>query len=207
MIRVCQKKYQPLCLDRTQVDVTSHTSQEYRQLSPFYLGPVETYGGLTSMTMENAWQYSKVYPCHADRNENPTGEYFTWRNNGYQKNWADRHPMGRQRPLYSLWKQNGEYVHLGYIDARKQIYIPLYAANVVKTESYRKLKQLYDETGDITLYDFDAYDHNLIGMSYADIIDNPLRIMGHGFVLAMLLDGYITVSENGCITIGSDTAN
>jgi hypothetical protein len=35
-----------------------------RTLSPMYLGPCRLYGNFTERKMENAWQYSKVYPQH-----------------------------------------------------------------------------------------------------------------------------------------------
>jgi hypothetical protein len=43
------------------------------------------------------------------------------------------------KPLYSLW--DGE--KLGYIDARKRIYAPLYASAVVHADAFLELERLY----------------------------------------------------------------
>ncbi|KKL81083.1 hypothetical protein LCGC14_1998340 [marine sediment metagenome] len=37
--------------------------------------------------------------------------------------------------------------------------------------------------------DYDAYDHIKMGMSLHNVINNPNQIMGHAFVLAMILEG------------------
>ncbi len=164
-------------------------------LSPFYLGPINCYDNLTSKKMENAWQFSKVYPQYADKNGEPLSSYFTWRDSGWNDNFVHRHPMPRgTKPLYSLWKTNGEYQKLDYIEARKQIYAPLYVEAVIKTEAFAKLKELYDNNTDIALSDFDGYDHIALNMSYKDVINCPNKIMGHAFIIGMLLEkGGITL--------------
>jgi hypothetical protein len=47
------------------------------------------------------------------------------------------------------------------------------------------------EAGDIVLQDFDAYDHRALGYSWDDVINDPDRKMGHGFVLAMMIEGVL----------------
>lgn len=173
------------------MDCTSHNPKNKFDLSPFFLGPVTTYDNLTAKNVENAWQYSKVYRNHTDQNNNPTEKYFKWRNIGFNKTWADRHPMGKQKPLYSYWKLKNQYVKLNYIQARKHIYIPLYAAQVIQTKTFKQLQTDYNAGKDIVLYDFDAYDHITLGISYEDVINNPNKRMGHAFVIAMLLENYI----------------
>lgn len=101
--------------------------------------------------------------------------------------------MGKETPLYAYWKINGKYVKLDYIQARKQIYIPLYASQIIKTKTFEQLQKAYADKKDIILYDFDAYDHIAANMTYADVINNPHRRMGHAFVIAMLLDGYLQI--------------
>lgn len=166
------------------VSTVSRAAGWSRGLSPFYLGPCPLYGIYVSFNMENAWQYSKVYPKYADANGEPLEEYFTWAQYGWNKKRADRYPMGRgAKPLYSYW--DGK--KFGYVEARKKIYAPLYANAVEKTEAYRKLKELYD-AGDLWLWDFDGYNHHDLGMSYEDVINCEDRKMGHALVLAMMLD-------------------
>ena len=169
------------------VNTTSRSpNQQHRQLSPFYLGPCELYGGYSSKNMENAWQFAKVYREHADENGDPTEDYWRWAENGWNDSRAHRYPMGKGKvPMYSLWKGR----KLDYIEARKEIYIPLYAKAVLKTEAYRVLKSTYESGQTIALKDFDGYYRK--DKSWEEVINDPSRKMGHAFVLAMLLEGYI----------------
>lgn len=52
-------------------NVTSHSTTITKQLSPFFLGPCKLYGNYHSKTVENAWQYAKVYKQYA-KDGNPT---------------------------------------------------------------------------------------------------------------------------------------
>lgn len=167
------------------VDTTA-SSGVFRNLSPFVLGPVPTYGGRQSRNMENAWQFSKVYPKHAQDGE-PTAEYYRWRDQGWADRQPLRYPMGKGSvPEFSLW--DGE--KLGYVDARKRIYALTYAEAVEHTESFEMLLDLYHaERDNVVLLDYDAYDHLALGMSLVDVINNPKRKMGHAFVLGMMLEG------------------
>ena len=40
----------------------------------------------------------------------------------------------------------------------------------------------YLEQGQLTLFDFDGYDHRKLGMSFKDVIHCSTRICGHAFV-------------------------
>src|SRR5262249_38995939 len=105
---------------------TAKTPEE-RGLSPFYVGPIPLYGGRMPTCLEKAYQYCKVYRAHADENGNPTAAYWRWAEEGWANPRPVRFPMGRgAKPLYSLW--DGE--RLGYVEARKRIYAPLYAGAV-----------------------------------------------------------------------------
>jgi len=167
------------------VNTTSKSEQDWqRDLSPFYLGPCDLYQDFTAKKMENAWQFSKLYKVHADENGDPTDEYWKWAKDGWADSWAHRYPMGRgAKPLYSYW--NGE--KLGYIDARKRIYAPIYAKAVQKTDGWKKLVELYNEKDIIVLRDYDGYDYTSKGMTLTEVLNNPKKKMGHAFVLAMLL--------------------
>lgn len=170
------------------INTTSRSKNWSRSLSPFFLGPVELYDGHVAKNVENAWQFSKIYPEHTDKNGDPSADYFRWAQEGWSDSRAHRYPMGKGRkPLYSFW--NGD--RLSYIEARKRIYIPIYAAAVVKTEAYSRLKQLAQDK-DLWLWDFDGYDHRALGMSFAEVVDHPVRKMGHAFVLMGLLEGELS---------------
>lgn len=160
----------------------SQTAWE-RQLSPFVLGPCDLYDELTSRNMENAWQFAKVYREHLD-GDKIRPEYWEWAYRGWDDRRAHRYPMGKgRRPEFSLWC--GE--RLGYVEARKRIYVMLYAEAVMRTQAYLHLRRLLNKHKDLTLLDYDAYDHHAMGMSLTDVLNNPHRKMGHAFVLAMLL--------------------
>jgi len=167
------------------LDTTSRSLTYTKGVSPFFIGPVMA-NGLQAWNVENAWQYSKVYPEHVDENNDPTPAYFEWRNKGYNSKRAERYPMGKGAvPLYSLW--NGE--RLSYVEARKKIYIPLYAAAVQQTEAFAKLKSECETLDEVVLLDFDAYDHRALNMSWERVINSTDKKMGHAFVLAMLIEG------------------
>ncbi len=178
-----------------EVSTVSNYGGIYTDLSPFVLGPVRTcLLDVYAQRFENLWQYSKVYAEHVDQSGLPSTEWSEWRARGWADMKAHRYPMGRgAKPEYSWWYSQ----KLGYIDARKQIYAKIYAEYVVKTESYKHLERLYSLTGEVVLRDYDAYDHIKMGMSLRDVINNPDRIMGHAFVLAMILEG---CSEEVCLT-------
>lgn len=160
-------------------------------LSPFLLGPVRLYGGLVARNVENAWQYSKVYPGQSGPDGNPSQGWRRWAEAGWRNPRAVRYPMGRgARPLYSWW--NGE--KLDYVTARKHIYVPLYAGAVVKTDAFKRLLQMQREGRPIVLWDYDGYDHIELGMTLDEVLNDPGRKMGHAFVLAMLLEGHPAVA-------------
>lgn len=178
--------------DELVVNTTSRSSESWsRGLSPFYLGPVPLYEGAVcaeAANLENAWQFSKVYPEHLDGDRNPTQAYFEWAAAGWRDTKAHRYPMGKgAKPSYSWWAGK----RLGYLEARKSIYIPLYARAVVQTHAFAHLLDLYRKTGSVTLWDFDGYDHRSLGMSMKDVVNNEKRSMGHAFVVAHLLESIL----------------
>ena len=95
--------------------------------------------------------------------------------------------MGRTaKELFHWW--DGQ--RLEKLEARKRIYVPLYIEQVVKTEYFQEIRTAWNEMRQdksCTLYlmDFDAYQYG--EMSLSQVLNNPLKSMGHGFVLAMLL--------------------
>jgi hypothetical protein len=172
----------------TVVDTTSKAGWSSR-LSPFKIGPCDLYGYGEAKLMENAWQFSKVYKCHADEDGEPTQAYWDWAEKGWASNTPHRYPMGKGAvPLYSLWDGG----RLGYVEARKRIYIPLYAAAVVVQPAYERLKGMYLQEKSIGLWDYDGYDYLKLGMTLADVLECTTRKMGHAFTLAALLRGELT---------------
>jgi hypothetical protein len=170
------------------INTTSRSNTWSRGLSPFVLGPVKLYGEYTAKNVENGWQYSKVYMQHTNYKLDPSPAYFKWAKAGWDKQYADRYPMGHGvKPLYSYW--DGE--KLTYVEARKRIYIPLYSTAARNTDAFKKLKQIYESEKDIWLWDFDAYNLTPGTFKYQDLIDNENSKLGHAYVLAMMLEGII----------------
>lgn len=132
------------------IDTTSRSTTWSRGLSPFILGPVQLWGGYVSLTVENAWQYSKVYPRHCGQGGWPTAAWLDWARRGWRAPKASRYPMGKGAvPNYSYWQLEqdpslGEYrQQLDYVPARKQIYIPLYIQAVQHTQALARLMRVY----------------------------------------------------------------
>jgi len=167
------------------VDTTSSAADWRRDLSPFFLGPCQLYDNYTAQNVENAWQYAKVYAQHIENGE-PTQAYWDWAIAGWADPVARRYPMGRgAAPEYSLW--DGQ--KLGYVEARKTIYGPLYAEAVRRTNGWQHLAGLYTSCQELYLRDWDGWSMQKHGMAtLSDVLNNPNRKMGHAFVLKMLLE-------------------
>ena len=167
------------------VDTTSHNKKQGHLFSPFHLGPVPLYGETVALNMENAWQYAKVYASMLEADGTVGANYFKWARQGWANPQAVRYPVRKgAKPLFSLW--DGE--QLSYVEARKAIYVPLYRDAVKKSGGYAVLKELATSHEELVLVDFDAYPHKTAKMSYADVLNNATRPMGHAFVLAMMLE-------------------
>lgn len=158
----------------------------YRQLSPFFAGPVTVCPWdeeIKSENVENAWQFSKQYEEHSDE------EHKEWSRKGFEDKKPHRFPMGRGRkPMHSRYKGD----KLGYVHARFKIYAPLYAEAVVKTQAYEALEKHAAQMKEgevLVLRDFDGYDYRRYGLTLEDTIYNKGRKWGHSFVLACLLSG------------------
>lgn len=157
----------------------------HADLSPFLIGPCRLWDGRESRTMENAWQFSKVYRQHCCDGK-PNQEWRAWSDDGFAAPAAHRYPMGKgARPVGSWW--NNEL--LGYVAARRKIYFPLYRDAVRGTGGFRRLEIVYAERRKLMLplqlWDFDARPHK--GLMFSDVMNDETKIMGHAFVLAAML--------------------
>ncbi len=160
---------------------TTSSSKDFKGLSPFYLGPCKLYDDHVSQTMENAWQYAKTYKSFVDSDGEIKDAYWNWAQKGWDNPRAERYPMGKgAKPLFSYWKGD----RLSYIQARMQIYFPLYKKAVRETEAFERLFELA-ERDDVWLFDFDGF---LTDKSFIDVLLDPSRPMGHAFVLKAMLD-------------------
>jgi hypothetical protein len=170
------------------VDTTSRNSGPLKRLSPFYVPCGPLYQNFSSINVENAWQFCKVYREHLDQNGKPSKQYFEWAKKGWADKFAHRYPMGKnRRPEYSFWDGH----KMDYVEARQKIYVPLYS-RVVNTSAFQVLeKMVRTSEKDIYLLDFDGYNHRSENKSLTQVLQDPQRKMGHAFVLYGLLTGEI----------------
>ena len=232
------------------VDVTSRVrrNKEFinehpyfaNDVSPFYMGPVTSSDGLIAHVFEHFWQASKVFPCHYDKTTNTIKpEYWAWRKSWFDKEKvtdknASRRPhslLGYQDKdcLFSVYYNGSTWERLSYVEARKRMYIPIYAKHIVETRSFQWLKTQYEAGKKIALVDFDGYNYyskvakeKLVrgyvnkrikrGVEPAqsledflslntmrDVIDCGFTPAGHGFIIKMLLEKDIEVIGNKVI--------
>lgn len=178
------------------------------QLSPFYLGPVQLYDNIIATNLENAWQFSKVYPEHFNKENNSIlDSYFIWAKKGWDDTFAHRYPMGKGKiPLFSFWKTFNddlniwEEQHWKYIEARTNIYIPLYAKLVYKTSAFKKLQTMLKFQHKVALWDFDGYDFEKRNMTFKDVVFSEKYKCGHAFVIYGLLTNQIIVDKDENVT-------
>lgn len=211
LIRVGQRqmrKCYPSADGFVQIPAWSGGKSEFRELSPFFLGPFELDGIMTE-NFENGWQHLKAYQKHLDKanNDYPNAEWHRWRLEGFQEKKAIRHPMAGEKPLYCFYKGQ----KLDVVEARRQVYIPFYMELVRKTTAYKALlhrlkageKLLIIEPDGPNLYDFQEgleFDRELFkklisvtdqksfyalipGKAWSSTF-NKYFALGHGYVLA-----------------------
>lgn len=170
---------------------------------------------------ENFWQYSKVYKelDHIDKSGNVTQKWKTFRDKGFRKNKGDRHAdgtkskevigkcmmYGRECNKYAYYKpqfsvyydESGEQIKYDYVDARKYVYIPTYAALVKETQFFKNLKQKVDNGFVVNIVDYDGPKgpgDSLLTVkididTLKERVNDPSQPFGHGYVIAALLVG------------------
>ena len=160
----------------TVIDVTSRIvrnkafMQEHpdfaAEISPFYIGPVQSSDGVTAHRFEIFWQCGKVYPCHDDGGQ-PNAAYFEWRNHYYAQTVCTKDLMRhackslgyehRDARYFAYFdRERQAYLPLDYVEARKRVYFPEYAKLVHGTASFRYLRSLVESGQRLALVDFDA---------------------------------------------------
>lgn len=210
-------------------------STEYGCLSPYQLKDEN------GLLMENIWQFGKIYPAvpavqipysrwdkriiwqypaeqHIE-NDTILPVYWNWRVTGMKNSYPVRYPVGynyRHNCVGFLQILGNEMKLLNYIQARKEIYIPLYrhCIDIASEEShakkkYREILNMLREGKSITIIEVDGPKSSLLshyqekyGVKDNFIVDNVmlattenLEIMkrddkspyGHGYCLAECL--------------------
>lgn len=165
------------------IDVTTKSKSPFSPMLNGCSNPIK------AVRMENAWQFSKVYREHLDVDGRPNSKWYQWSRKGFQCSWSYRYPMGKGAiPEYSFL--NG--TKLGYIESRKQLYVPLYKSMLENlTKEIDDLVQVCEKE-DVALWDYDGY---LTSDSFDEILHNPSRKMGHAFVLREVINERIQSSR------------
>lgn len=198
-------------------------STTWGDLSPYSLKTREGY------IMENVWQFSKVYEQvpkttqiyskynpkiiwdhPEEKHYNPetrkfTPEYYLWRRKGFECEYAIRYPVGyadRGKCLFALTDTGKE---LGYIDARKQVYLPLYMNLVVNVDKFHKLKKMYIRGENLMIVEVDGphqeslgYYQNTYGVSN-DFITNDSMLVNLQNITIMLNDDKHPFGHGYCL--------
>lgn len=171
-------------------NVTS-ASAKWRELSPMVLGPIhvrDVDGIHVSSNIENAWQFSKVYPNELSEDDTITKSYFTARTKGFNDGKAHRHKfkkVGGVRPVPKFLYWNGK--RYDYFSSRVNVYIPMYIHMVTQTAEYTELKKMVANGTKLLLVGYDGYDYVAEGKTLRDCLLDLSRPFGHEHVLAGLL--------------------
>jgi len=171
------------------MDVTSRSNTWTRAFSQFYLGPVDLYDGHVSINLENAFQFSRVYAEYNGYDDCPSVNYWEWAKKGWATKVPIKYPFGVwNKHLYHWW--DGKKI--SNLEAQNNIFLRLYKEAVIKTNEFKRLKDLYENTEkDIYLLDFEGYNHRFLERSWDEVINNPDQPVGQGFALCMILEGYL----------------
>lgn len=164
------------------------------EFSPFLIGPVKAEDGLEFQTVENLWQYSKVYLADVLTGVNdqrhqfagPNEAWFNWREEGAAQTRSKKvRPYGKDvAPLYHFY----DGLRLSKVAARKLIYCPAYVDAIFSTPQFAALRRAYKADKRIVLRCWDGYSIWGKYTTLFDVINDPDKKFGHAFVLAMMLE-------------------
>lgn len=156
--------------DAVIIDVTSKGEDRWRRLSPFYPHggiPVPFLNGTTSFSVEGIWQGLKIF-------ENYGVDYGSFRN-GTMKNL--KRTVRKYGRCMGHWKAPGEL--LGYIDARKEIYLPSYFW-MLENRCRSQLEELKNLSAQRTVVLLD-YDTN-------GDMENPSKPLSHASLIKRFVE-------------------
>ena len=176
LIESKRKKYENILRkhpDAIIADVTSHAKDSLIKLNPFYPHggiPVPFSNGVTATCVEAIWQGLKVFE-EADVDvqmlQNDTMKNIKRTVRKYGK------PLGHRKGIY------GKEL-LGYIEARKQIYIPTYKWVLEhKVQSIIERLREASQTKTIVLLDYNTN---------CDV-DDPSKPLSHAFLIKAYVEG------------------
>lgn len=206
-------------------------SSTYGSISPFCLTDK------AGQILENVWQFGKVYsripaqkipkthfdpqivwdwPAQThwdDKAKQPTPEYWQWRNAGMACPHPIRYPVGRRVRTQCLgYLTAPDAPLLGYIDARKQVYLPLMLDALRGSETFLKLQARLANGENLLIVEVDGPHYESLGYykqkygvgddfispqntmaatmsNLAIMLDDPKHPFGHGYCVAAALLG------------------
>jgi hypothetical protein len=167
------------------IGISTRTPTKMQELSSVNMGP---FSNPQVPNLYTLWMVSKIYDEDLDSN----GSYT----NGYLKKieyrakcayWSDKDHWKEKNTLFYYWQGK----ELNEIEARREIFCPLYVDFARKTKSFRKIKKLLNDGYNIQLVGYDtvsyssAYDPD--GQLLKDIFNDPSNPFSNAHVLAGML--------------------
>jgi hypothetical protein len=178
----------PVPEDKNCIKINTLTFMGKNELHPIGIENCTLYDGMVAKNMHNAWHYSQVYENMIDAKGDPSIKYFEWALNGWNEPKFGKPQKCKIK--YHYWA--GKKIDI--IPARKQIYTPLYIKNIIKTQSFKQLQELYS-IEEYTLYfvGLDVHRENE-RFTLTELLNNITLPWSHLYCLKMLLtkDNVIT---------------
>ena len=84
---------------------------------------------------------------------------------------------------FSLWQGQ----RLGYVEARKAIYVPLYKRYAAEAKEFKALQGLLDQGYNIHILGYDGFSVDMTESGMRSALDDPSRPFGHELVVAAML--------------------
>jgi len=175
---------------------------KYHTLSPMKISPVfDINGFLYGLTIEDAWQASKVFPWHLNNYVGDMKWYPSWHKWSRQCRFSGEGKRHRSKgnvvnninkniPLFSFY--NGH--RLSYFEARKCMYMPWLSDEIQNESAYLDLLYRHKSGQDIILLEPDGVHPEVAQDLTPTIIDqlyqDTSRPFGHGLVIASTLLDY-----------------
>jgi hypothetical protein len=206
-------------------------SSEYGSLGPYELKDEN------GIIMENAWQFKKLYPwvpksrqtysrwdptviwdhpqeIHYNKEtQQPTDEYWAWREKGMHNKWAVRYPVGNTKhKALCICVVTDDGRCLGIKEGREEVYLGTYARLVKQQPQFTELHTRLQNGENLLIIEVDGphqeslgYYKETYGVDDKFIVDDtmlatkknieimlgdPKHSFGHGYCLAMALFGW-----------------
>ena len=194
------------CVGFKNIDVTSGSFNkiggvEAKTLSPFKVGPVIDKNGLQAELFENYWQGGKLWPKAGHIKEGtgnmPSDKWFQFREKVYSMKKGKRRPLPLKQYGFPTCAYYND-IPYGYIDSRKDIYIPIYYELIKNLPVIQEMKKLLDNGVNIMIIDGDGPPKNIYpeGLEITQenwnlMVEDTTYPFGHGYVVAGLLSGLL----------------